>query len=114
MTRKERLVLAIAVVASIVVFLDGSVINVALPKMSQDLGGGLSTQQWIVNAYLITLGSLILLAGSLSDLAQRQRPSVRGQPGRVRHFSLAPSSVGSLLTFSTGVSSSRSTFFRLQ
>jgi len=71
MTRKEQLVLAIAVLASIVVFLDGSVINVALPKMSQDLGGGLSTQQWIVNAYLLTLGSLILLAGSLSDLFGR-------------------------------------------
>lgn len=71
MTRQQRLVLAIAVLASFVAFLDSSVINVALPAMSKDLGGGLSTQQWIVDAYLITLGSLILLAGSLSDLFGR-------------------------------------------
>ncbi|NYF10992.1 EmrB/QacA subfamily drug resistance transporter [Leifsonia sp. AK011] len=71
MTREQRLVLAIAVLASFVAFLDGSVINVALPAMSEELGGGLSTQQWIVDAYLITLGSLILLAGSLSDVFGR-------------------------------------------
>jgi len=71
MTRQQRLVLAIAVLASFVAFLDGSVINVALPAMSAELGGGLSTQQWIVDAYLITLGSLILLAGSLSDVFGR-------------------------------------------
>lgn len=71
MTRDQRLVLAIAVLASFVAFLDGSVINVALPAMSEELGGGLSTQQWIVDAYLITLGSLILLAGSLSDVFGR-------------------------------------------
>lgn len=71
MTRQQRLVLAIAILASTVVFLDGSVINVALPRMTEELGGGLSTQQWILDAYLITLGSLILLAGSLSDLFGR-------------------------------------------
>lgn len=71
MTRQQRLVLAIAVLASFVAFLDSSVINVALPAMSDELGGGLSTQQWIVDAYLITLGSLILLAGSLSDVFGR-------------------------------------------
>jgi len=70
-TSRERLVLAVAVLASFVAFLDGSVINVALPAMSAELGGGLAAQQWIVDAYLITLGSLILLAGSLSDLYGR-------------------------------------------
>jgi EmrB/QacA subfamily drug resistance transporter len=44
---------------------------VALPAISRDLGGGLTTQQWVVDAYLITLGSLILLAGSLSDVLGR-------------------------------------------
>ena len=68
MTKEQRAVLAIAILASFVAFLDGSVINVALPAISKDLGGGLSTQQWVVDAYLITLGSLILLAGSLSDV----------------------------------------------
>ena len=67
MTRTERLVLSIAVLAAFVTFLDGSVINVALPAIEKELQGGLTAQQWIVDAYLITLGTLILLAGSLSD-----------------------------------------------
>jgi len=71
MTRQQRLVLIIAILASFVAFLDGSVINVALPAISEELGGGLSVQQWVVDAYLITLGSLILLAGSLSDVFGR-------------------------------------------
>ena len=71
MTKQQRLVLAIAVLASFVAFLDGSVINVALPAISRDLGGGLSIQQWVVDAYLITLGALILVAGSLSDVFGR-------------------------------------------
>lgn len=69
--RSRRIVLAVAVLASFVAFLDGSVINVALPAISEELGGGIATQQWVVDAYLITLGSLILLAGSLSDLFGR-------------------------------------------
>lgn len=71
MTRSQRLVLAIAVLASFVAFLDGSVITVALPAITAELGGGLSLQQWVVDAYLITLGSLMLLAGSLSDVFGR-------------------------------------------
>ncbi|MBX3100083.1 MAG: DHA2 family efflux MFS transporter permease subunit [Salinibacterium sp.] len=71
MTRPQRLVLIIAILASFVAFLDSSVINVALPAMSADLGGGLSTQQWVVDAYLITLSSLMLLAGSFSDVFGR-------------------------------------------
>jgi len=72
-TRSERLVLAIAVLASFVAFLDGSVVNVALPAIVDELGGGIATQQWTVDAYLITLGSLILVAGSLSDAFGRIR-----------------------------------------
>jgi EmrB/QacA subfamily drug resistance transporter len=70
-TRDQRLILTIAILASFVAFLDGSVITVALPAIRDELGGGLSTQQWVVDAYLITLGSLILLAGSLSDVFGR-------------------------------------------
>lgn len=73
MNNQQRLVLWISILASFVAFLDGSVINVALPAITSDLGGGLSTQQWVVDAYLITLGSLILIAGSLSDLFGRQK-----------------------------------------
>ena len=67
MSRSERAVLAVAVLASFVSFLDGTIINVALPAISKDLGGGLGTQQWVVDSYLITLGALILVAGSVSD-----------------------------------------------
>jgi len=73
MTRHQRLVLIVSILASFVAFLDSSVVNVALPAIAADLGGGLATQQWIVDAYLITLGALILLAGSLSDLFGRKR-----------------------------------------
>jgi EmrB/QacA subfamily drug resistance transporter len=71
MTKNQRLILSIAVLASFVAFLDGSVITVALPAITRELSGGVSTQQWVVDAYLITLGSLILVAGSLSDVYGR-------------------------------------------
>ncbi len=61
------LIVAIAALSSSVAFLDGTVITVALPAIGAELGGGLTTQQWAVDAYLLTLGSLILLAGSVSD-----------------------------------------------
>jgi EmrB/QacA subfamily drug resistance transporter len=66
-------VLVVAILASFVVGLDSSVVNVALPAIRQELGGGLVVQQWVVDAYLVTLGSLILVAGSLSDLFGRVR-----------------------------------------
>lgn len=59
--------LTIAILASFVSFLDSTVVNVALPAIDRELGGGLATQQWVVDGYLVTLGSLILVAGSLSD-----------------------------------------------
>jgi len=55
------------VLASFVAFLDGTIVNVALPAIDRELGGGLSTQQWVVDGYLVTLGALILVAGSVSD-----------------------------------------------
>ncbi|GAA3646740.1 MFS transporter [Microbacterium marinilacus] len=63
--------LAVAILASSVAFLDSSIVNVALPAIRAELGGGLAGQQWVVNAYLVTLGALILVAGSLSDLYGR-------------------------------------------
>lgn len=81
MTRKQRTVLLISILASFVAFLDGSVINVALPAMAAELGGGLILQQWVVDAYLITLGALMLIAGSLSDLFGRKKILVTGLIG---------------------------------
>ena len=54
-------------------FLDSSVVNLALPAIRRELGGGLVVQQWVVDAYLLTLGALILVAGSLSDQFGRVR-----------------------------------------
>jgi EmrB/QacA subfamily drug resistance transporter len=73
MDKNQKLVLIVAILASFVAFLDGSVVNVALPAISHELGGGLTTQQWVVDAYLITLGACILIAGSFSDLFGRKR-----------------------------------------
>ena len=67
----DRRVLVVAILAAFVAFLDGSIVTVALPAITAELGGGLPVQQWVVDAYLITLGALILLAGSLSDLFGR-------------------------------------------
>lgn len=63
--------LVVAILASFVAFLDGSVVNLALPAMARDLHGGLALQQWIVDSYLLTLGALILVAGSVSDVFGR-------------------------------------------
>lgn len=60
-------VLLIAVLASFVPFLDGTVVNVALPAITAELHGGLSGQQWVVVAYLVTLTAFILVAGAASD-----------------------------------------------
>jgi EmrB/QacA subfamily drug resistance transporter len=67
----ERRVMAVAILASFVAFLDGSVVNLALPAMARELGGGLVFQQWVVDSYLLVLGALILLAGSISDVLGR-------------------------------------------
>jgi EmrB/QacA subfamily drug resistance transporter len=62
-----------SVLGSAMAFIDGSVVNVALPSIQHDLGGGLATQQWVVDAYLLTLGSLILVGGSLGDIFGESR-----------------------------------------
>ena len=63
-----RWTLIASILGSSMAFIDGSVVNVALPSIQADLGGGLATQQWVVDAYLLTLGSLILVGGSLGDI----------------------------------------------
>lgn len=81
MTKQQRIVLIVSVLASFVALLDGSVVNVGLPAIMRDLGGGLAVQQWVVDAYLITLGALILIAGSFSDLFGRKKVLIVGLLG---------------------------------
>lgn len=69
--RTDRPLIAVAILASFVAFLDGSVVNLALPAINRDFGGGLALQQWVVDGYLLTLGALILVAGAISDAVGR-------------------------------------------
>jgi EmrB/QacA subfamily drug resistance transporter len=73
-----RWVLAVAVLGSGVAFLDATVVNVALPAIGRDLGASTSALQWMLNGYLLTLASLILLGGSLGDRYGRRRVFVLG------------------------------------
>ncbi|HUB76711.1 MAG TPA: DHA2 family efflux MFS transporter permease subunit [Solirubrobacteraceae bacterium] len=64
----KRLTLLACIIGSGIGLLDTTIVNIALPTIQRGLGGGLSGEQWIVNAYLLTLGSLILVGGSLEDV----------------------------------------------
>ncbi|MFI0432854.1 MAG: MFS transporter [Candidatus Nanopelagicales bacterium] len=67
-TSTARIVLLVTILSSGMAFLDGTIVNVALPRIEADLGGGLATLQWVLNAYMLTLGALVLVGGSLGDL----------------------------------------------
>jgi EmrB/QacA subfamily drug resistance transporter len=77
----KRLTLIACIIGSGIVLLDGSVVNVALPSIQRVLGGGLAAQQWVVNGYLLTLGSLILVGGSLGDVYGERRIFALGVAG---------------------------------
>jgi EmrB/QacA subfamily drug resistance transporter len=77
----KRGALTAAILGSAVVAVDATVVNVALPTIADELGGGLAGQQWVANAYLLTLASLILVSGSLSDLYGERRVFALGVAG---------------------------------
>jgi EmrB/QacA subfamily drug resistance transporter len=70
---QKRLTLAATILGSAVVFVDGTVVNVALPALAEDLDASLAEQQWVVEAYLLTLSALVLVGGALGDLHGRRR-----------------------------------------
>jgi EmrB/QacA subfamily drug resistance transporter len=78
MTRTDRFTLIATILGASMVFIDGTVVNVALPAVQRDLGGGLAAQQWVVDAYLLTLGSLILVGGSIGDIFGEVRVFILG------------------------------------
>jgi EmrB/QacA subfamily drug resistance transporter len=80
-SRTKTLVLVAAILGTTVVTVDSTVVNVALPAIADDLGGGLAGQQWTSNAYLVTLGSLLLVGGSLGDLFGERRMFAVGVGG---------------------------------
>jgi EmrB/QacA subfamily drug resistance transporter len=73
-----RWLLWVAVLGSGMAFLDGTVVNIALPDIGRDFDASTSSLQWILNGYLLTLASLILLGGSLGDRYGRRRVFVLG------------------------------------
>src|ERR1700750_3452503 len=78
MTRQQRLTLIATILGSTVVFLDGTIVNVALPSLGRELGAGLAGQQWVLEAYMLTMVSLLLVGGSLGDQFGRRRLFVIG------------------------------------
>jgi EmrB/QacA subfamily drug resistance transporter len=78
---RKRWTLVACILGSGIALLDGTAVNVALPSIQDALGGGLAAQQWVVNAYLLTLGSLILIGGSLGDLYGERRIFALGVAG---------------------------------
>jgi MFS family permease len=79
--RAKRLTLFATALGSGIAFLDQTVVNVALPSLRADLGATLAAQQWVVEAYLLTLGSLLLVGGSLGDVYGRRRVFAAGIAG---------------------------------
>jgi EmrB/QacA subfamily drug resistance transporter len=79
--KTKRIVLIAAILGSGIVFLDSTIVNVALPAIRQSLHGALAEQQWVVEAYLLTLSSLLLIGGSLGDLFGRRRVFAIGLTG---------------------------------
>jgi EmrB/QacA subfamily drug resistance transporter len=77
-TTRGRWVILAAILGSGVAFLDSTVVNVALPHIADDLGGGLSGLQWTLDSYLLTLSALLLLGGALGDEYGRRRMFVVG------------------------------------
>ncbi|NUR93097.1 MAG: MFS transporter [Nonomuraea sp.] len=87
-SRRRMLVLAICCMSLLIVSLDNTVLNVALPAMQRELGATISGLQWTIDAYLVVLASLLMLSGSTADRVGRKRTFMVG---------LAVFTLGSLL-----------------
>jgi len=79
--RRNRLTLVACILGSAIVFVDQTVVNVALPALREDLDASLADQQWVVEAYLLMLASLVLIGGSVGDLYGRRRIFAIGTTG---------------------------------
>jgi MFS family permease len=75
---RKWLTLTTTIVGSSMAFIDGSVVNIALPAIQQALHADAAATQWIVNAYLLLLGALVLIGGSAADLYGRRRIFILG------------------------------------
>jgi EmrB/QacA subfamily drug resistance transporter len=88
-------ILAVVAAAQLMVVLDGTVVNIALPRAQSDLGFGDADRQWIVTSYALAFGALLLLGGRLGDVLGRKRVFVIGLTG----FALASAVGGAAPSF---------------
>lgn len=93
--RRRWVTLIVVGLAQLMVVLDATVVNIALPSAQQDLGFSDGDRQWIITAYSLAFGSLLLLGGRLSDLIGRKRTFIIGLIG----FALASALGGAAGTF---------------
>ena len=80
-SRKRWWILGIIGIAQLMVVLDATIVNIALPSAQQDLGFSDGNRQWIVTAYALAFGSLLLLGGRLADLIGRKTVFLVGVAG---------------------------------
>ena len=92
---RRWLVLAVIGVAQLMVVLDATIVNIALPSAQADLGFSDASRQWVVTAYALAFGGLLLLGGRLSDLFGRKWTFIAGLVG----FSVASAIGGSAPSF---------------
>src|SRR6202008_1191305 len=76
--RRRWMSLVVVCLAQLMIVLDVTIVNVALPSIQHDLGFSQANLTWVVNAFLVTFGSLLLLAGRLGDLIGRKRVFLAG------------------------------------
>jgi EmrB/QacA subfamily drug resistance transporter len=79
--KRQFLVLLATILGSTVVILDGSIVNLALPKIAEEMHAGYSALQWVTDSYLLSLSALILLGGSLGDIYGRKKIYLIGLVG---------------------------------
>src|SRR3954453_20823222 len=78
---RRWLILAVLGVAQLMVILDATIVNIALPSAQHDLGFSDGSRQWVVTAYALAFGGLLLLGGRLGDLFGRKRTLITGLLG---------------------------------
>src|ERR1700686_1420389 len=88
-------ILAVLGVAQLMVILDNTIVNIALPTAQHDLGFSNADRQWIVTAYSLAFGSLLLLGGRIGDIIGRKRALIIGLVG----FAVASAIGGAALDF---------------
>ena len=94
--RRRSLILVVLALSQLMVILDGTIVNIALPSAEQDLGFGADQRQWVVTAYALAFGSLLLLGGRLTDLFGRKAAFIVGLAG----FAVASAVAGAAGDFS--------------